>query len=215
MSSCCPSDLVAADLRLGPHNTKVTIDDMRRLVFDSSSISDDDYVNIIGSMKNETTTRQKTKVVVHAGESLLSMNLYMKALIHVAIFHLGFLVLWRRWWMGIWLRGWQLHGCYQRRVLSKRPCRQNLHGRHTYGSVSEETKRDSQPTLILSWSHTSSSYLLGAHLICLRRLPNTFLLVNSYSSLSTSARSGRQVERGESKQISSLLGLHPPSCVAF
>ena len=96
MSSCCPSDLVAADLRLGPHNTKVTIDDMRRLVFDSSSISDDDYVNIIGSMKNVTTTRQKIKVVVHAGESLLSMNLYMKALIHVAIFHLGFLVLWRR-----------------------------------------------------------------------------------------------------------------------
>ena len=97
-TSCLPSDYAAADLKLDRDGTNITVDHLRQLVFDTSSITDGHYVDIIAAMK-ETITDKRTGnsiELVHEGEWLLSMNLYMKASIHIAILPLGFLVMWRR-----------------------------------------------------------------------------------------------------------------------
>jgi hypothetical protein len=98
IASCPPSDYAAADLKLDRDGTNITVDHLRQLVFNTSSITDGHYVDIIAAMK-ETITDKRTGnsiELVHEGEWLLSMNLYMKASIHIAILPLGFLVMWRR-----------------------------------------------------------------------------------------------------------------------
>jgi hypothetical protein len=67
-TSCLPSDYAAADLKLGRDNTSITTDDLRQLVFDTSSITNSDYEVIISAMKVTTTTKHSQTEVVHEGE---------------------------------------------------------------------------------------------------------------------------------------------------